>query len=51
MSAIVVHAEDALMNKADVLPSFLGLKSLLVKVKTPNFNEEEFVISKVSICI
>lgn len=33
MSAIVVHAEDALMNKADVLPSFLGLKSLLVKVK------------------
>ena len=39
MSAIVVHAEDALMNKADVLPSFLGLKNLLVKVKTSN--EEE----------
>ena len=44
MSVIVVHAEDALMNKAHVLPSFLGLNSLLVKVKKSKIMQRKVMV-------
>lgn len=44
MSAIVVHAEDALMNKANMLPSFLELNSLLVKVKRSKIMKRKVMV-------